>query len=118
MALPAALMFMLLAFTALGLTAWQCPLKSTLGVVCPGCGLTRAMVLLIKGHWQAAVNLHAFAPIVLGAGILLAAAGTMPARFRNRIARKLAVIERRTGFVALIILSALVYWLLRIMIHI
>ena len=118
MAMPAALMFMLLAFTALGLTAWQCPLKSTLGVICPGCGLTRAMVLLIQGQWQAAVNLHAFAPIVLGAVILLATASTLPLRFRNRIARNLAVIERRTGLVALLILSALVYWLLRIMIHI
>jgi len=71
-ALLATAVFAMVGLTAAGITTWQCPLRSTLGIICPGCGLTRAIVLLVQGHWQAAISLHAFAPLVLAIGILLA----------------------------------------------
>jgi len=96
-----------------GLTVWPCPLKSTLGIACPGCGLTRAIVMLAQGHWQESIHLHAFAPIVVGGGILLAAGGVLPQKLRSRMAASLAAFERRSAITALLIVSALIYWVLR-----
>ena len=102
------------ALTTAGTMAWQCPVKSTLGVACPACGLTRAMVLFSQGHWKAAINLHAFAPLFLGAGIFLVVTSILPAKVQHKIADRLAAFERLTGIVGLLILSILAYWILRI----
>lgn len=102
---------------AMDLTAWQCPLKLTLGVACPGCGLTRAIVLLAQGKWQTAVHLHAFAPVGLGIGLLLVASTLLPAKIRHRATLRLAAFEKRSGIVFWLILGVLIYWICRIMIH-
>jgi len=113
-ALLATLTFVQVTLTATGITAWQCPVRSTLGVLCPGCGLTRATVFLIQGHWQAAFDLHAFAPIFLGIGIFLAIGSFLPARSQQKAAYQITAFERRTGVVALLIVTILAYWILRI----
>jgi hypothetical protein len=112
--LLAAVSSALVALTAMGITAWQCPVRSTLGVVCPGCGLTRAMVLLIQGNWRASFDLHAFAPIFLGIGIILAIGSVLPTRLQQMAAYQIANFERRTGIVALLGFSFMLYWFLRI----
>ena len=103
--------------TAMDLTAWQCPLKLTLGVACPGCGLTRAIVLLAQGKWQAAVHLHAFAPVGLGIGLLLVAGTLLPAKKRHRVAVRLTAFEKRSGIVFWLIIGVLIYWIFRLMNH-
>jgi hypothetical protein len=35
-----------------------CPMASTLGVPCPGCGLTRATLALLRGEFSAAFRFH------------------------------------------------------------
>jgi hypothetical protein len=112
--LLAAMTLAQVVLTAAGITAWQCPVRSTLGVTCPGCGLTRAMVLLIQGHWRAALDLHAFAPIFLGIGSVLTIGSVLPARLRQMAAYQIARFERHTGIVALLGLSIMLYWILRI----
>ena len=99
---------------AAGTIGWQCPVKTTLGVACPACDLTRAMVFFAQGHWKAAIDLHAFAPIFLGIGILLVVGSILPARLQQKMADQIAVFERLTGIAGLLILSVLVYWILRI----
>ena len=110
--------FFQVAVTAMELTVWQCPLKSTLGIACPGCGLTRAIVLLVQGRWQAAVDLHAFAPVGIIIGILLITGTLLPATSRRRAADRLAAFEKRSGIVFWLILGVLLYWICRLMIHI
>jgi hypothetical protein len=100
--------------TAAGTIAWQCPLKSTLGVACPACGLTRAMVLFAQGHWKAAIDLHAFAPVFLGLGIFLVVGSILPTRLQRKIAFQIAAFEKLTGIVGLLSLGILAYWVLRI----
>ncbi len=112
--LLAAVTVVQVALTATGAIAWQCPVKSTLGVVCPGCGLTRAMVLFAQGHWKAAIDLHAFAPIFFGIGIFLLIGSILPTGLQHKIAYRIAAFERRTGVVALLIVTILAYWILRI----
>jgi len=112
--LLAALTAVQVALTAAVTIAWQCPVKSTFGVICPGCGLTRAMVLFAQGNWKAAIDLHAFAPVFFGIGIFLAIGSILPAGLQHKIAYRIAAVERRTAFVALLILGVLAYWILRI----
>jgi hypothetical protein len=112
--LLAAVTVVQVVLTATGTIAWQCPVKSTLGVVCPGCGLTRAIVLFVQGHWKAAIDLHAFAPIFFGGGIFLVVGSILPAGLQQKIAYQIAAFERLTGIVWLLILSILAYWILRI----
>lgn len=45
------------------LLAWQvgattCVFRSTLGIPCPGCGMTRAWLHVLHGEWQAALQQH------------------------------------------------------------
>jgi hypothetical protein len=72
------------------------------------------MVLFVEGHWQASISLHVFAPIVLVIGILMAASSVLPQRLRQPMAALVTDFERRTGIAALLILSALIHWILRI----
>ena len=37
-----------------------CPVQILYGLPCPGCGLTRAGVLLLTGHFAAAFQMHPF----------------------------------------------------------
>ena len=112
--LLAAVTVVQVALTAAGTIAWQCPVKSTLGVTCPACGLTRAVVLFTQGHWKSAIDLHAFGPVFFGIGIFLVAGSILPARLQQKMAHEIAAFERSTGIVALLMLSMLVYWVLRI----
>jgi hypothetical protein len=103
-----------LALTTTGLTGWQCPIQSTFGVPCPGCGLTTAIGMLLKGNWQAAVQIHAFAPLFLIILISMLAASILPAAWLRKISGSVARLERKTGITAIVLLSMIVYWLLRV----
>jgi Protein of unknown function (DUF2752) len=35
-----------------------CPFKNFTGFDCPGCGLTRALILVLHGHWRASYMMH------------------------------------------------------------
>lgn len=48
-----------------------CPSRRLLHLPCPGCGLTRAFLLLAKGEWRDAFRLHPLSPL-LAAQIALA----------------------------------------------
>lgn len=118
MALLGAVTLFQVVLTALELPAWQCPLKATLGIDCPGCGLTRAVVLLAEGKWLPAVQLHAFAPVGLGIGLLLASGILLPDRLRGRIAERIATIEKRSGIMFWLIFGLLIHWIGRLLIPI
>lgn len=54
---------------ALGL-AWHfdllpCPWASLLGIPCPGCGLSRAAALLVRGDLEGALRLHPLSPLLV-----------------------------------------------------
>ena len=52
----------------------QCPIHELLGLQCPGCGATRAVAELLRGHFAHAMQLNALItvlfPIVAGYGVL------------------------------------------------
>lgn len=97
-----------------GLPGWQCPIQKTLGVICPGCGMTQAMALLVKGQWQMSVQTHLFAPVVLLTLIMMLVSAVLPASFLKKLAGRLDRLERRSGIAAILLLSMVIYWLLRV----
>jgi hypothetical protein len=103
---------LLLVYT--GLTGWQCPIYETLGVICPGCGMTTAMAMLLKGHWQLAIQTHAFAPIILIGLILLPVAIVLPVSHLKKLSLGVKRLEQKSGIIAILLLSMVGYWLLRI----
>ena len=42
-----------------------CPFRVLTGLVCPLCGMTRAMASLGHGQWQKAIDYHPLSPLVM-----------------------------------------------------
>jgi hypothetical protein len=103
-----------LGLSLLGLPGWACPIKTVLGIPCPGCGLTRAMGELLSGDWRHALSTHAFAPIFLLAGAILLAVTLLPNTPRTATISFISAFEKRTGISALVLISLLVYWCVRL----
>ena len=102
-----------LGCTAIGLPGWPCPLLSALGVPCPGCGLSRGTLALLRGEVGRAMTLHAFAPVLLGAVTLLFAAAVLKPDARQRLSETVHEIEIRTRITVWMLLALLAYWTLR-----
>ncbi len=101
--------------TALHVEGWQCPVLSTLGVPCPGCGLSRAVTAFARGDWQYSLTMHAFAPLFLIAAALVGAAALLPDRQKRSLIKKIEVLERRTGITAILLIAFVIYWLIRLL---
>lgn len=53
------------------LTGIGCPIRFFTGISCPGCGMSRAVLLMLSGHFQAAFRMHPLVYAVLPAGVWL-----------------------------------------------
>jgi hypothetical protein len=108
--LGAGVIHVALAATPLG--GWRCPLHEATNWPCPGCGLGRAAVLLLRGEWRESLRLHAFAGVllltlaVLGLGLWPGAPG---AKVRAGMRR----MEERTWLVPAGLVALIIYWLAR-----
>ena len=100
----------------LGLPGWQCPIRHGLGIPCPGCGLSRALVALLQGDWPTSLTYHAFAPLFLIGLLVLAVATLLPAIQRNHLINRVERLERGTGVVSIILVALVFYWLMRLFI--
>ncbi|MBN1993336.1 MAG: DUF2752 domain-containing protein [Anaerolineae bacterium] len=100
--------------TILGLPGWPCPAQQ-LGFPCPGCGLSRAIAVLLHGHWQTSLTLHAFAPFFLLALITIAGVSVLPASQKHSVVSRIEIVERHTGIVGILLLGLVFYWLIRLL---
>ena len=117
-------MLLLLAASALqvglvatGLPGWPCPVKTFLGILCPGCGLSTAVVYLLQGKWENALRSHAFAPLFLFGFVLAAVVTALPGDTHRQAVSGVARLERRTGIVAFLLLGLVAYWVLRLLLR-
>ena len=101
--------------TALHVEGWQCPLLSTLGVPCPGCGLSRSVTAFARGDWQYSFTMHAFAPLFFIAALLVAAAALLPDRQKRSLIKTVEALERRTAITAILLIAFVIYWLVRLL---
>ena len=51
----------------------QCPIYSSLHLLCPGCGTTRALAALLRGHLREALRLNALTTMMLPIAVAYAA---------------------------------------------
>ena len=103
-----------LGLNLIGLPGWICPIKAALGIPCPGCGLSTAITELLQGNWRQALATHAFAPVFLLAGVMLLIVAFLPETARQTTLSAMAAFEKRTGITALVLISLLAYWFLRL----
>jgi hypothetical protein len=99
-----------------GLPSWSCPVRDTLGIPCPGCGLSRASSALLLGDWRTALAQHAFAPLLLAVLVLLVGMALLPEPLRRQGVARVARFERHTGLTALLLVALMVYWLVRLLV--
>ena len=104
-----------LASVAAGAGGWPCPIRSLTGVPCPGCGLTRATVALVRGEWRESLAAHAFAPLLLAAVLVAAVTALLPEARREAFAALLGRAERRTKATFLLPAALILYWLVRLL---
>ena len=97
-----------------GFTGWQCPIYETLGIICPGCGMTTAVAMLLQGHWHLAAQTHAFAPVILIVLLIMLIALGLPASYLKTFSGCVQRLEQKSGITAILLLSMVGYWLLRI----
>ena len=100
---------------AVGLDGWRCPVRAAFGVPCPGCGLSTAMVLLLRGEWRTALSAHLFAPLFLIGCVLMLFVATLPGRLHRQAVPCVAAVERRTGIVTFALVALVVYWVIRLL---
>lgn len=103
------------AGVASGVGGWPCPVKAALGIPCPGCGLTRATISLLRGDFAAALGAHAFAPVLLAGLAALVVAGLLPAAQREAFAALVARFERSTKASYMLFAALLLYWSVRLL---
>lgn len=108
--------FMHIIFSTADLAFWQCPIKLITGIPCPGCGLSRAIILLFTGNWQEALRVHAFAPIFLIGLIIIGLSCVLSSLSRQRFILLIEKVEIRTGIVTIVLIAVMVYWGFRLLI--
>ena len=106
-----------IGLTSLSLPSWECPVFRLTGVPCPGCGLTRACMLLLRGEVQASLTFHAFAPIFLVLIAILIIATALPGSVTAPLIHKAETLERQTGITIIIMGGLILYWLARLLFY-
>ena len=104
-----------IALVSLNLPGWDCPILRVTGIPCPGCGLTRAVILLLRGDLRASLRFHAFAPMVLLAAVALILVLLLPRSITQPAISKLELLEQQTGFTVIILVGLILYWLARLL---
>lgn len=97
----------------LGFTGWTCPAQLALDHPCPGCGLSRSVVAIGRGHFSEALSFHAFGPLAGAAILVLVVSGFLPRAARESLTRFVERFETVTGFSHIMLLLFLAYWLVR-----
>ncbi len=104
-----------LGLVSVDLPAWQSPSHAVFGLPDPGCGLSRAIVALLRGEWRTSLTFHAFAPLFVVALSLVAMTAILPRGPRDKLVALVEYLERRTGLTAILLIGLVVYWLARLL---
>jgi uncharacterized protein DUF2752 len=103
-----------LTLVSFSLPGWVCPIFHITGVPCPGCGLSRAAMLLLQGDLKGSLRYHAFAPILLLTIVAVILAAVLPGSITEPVVSKAEGLEGKTRLTAIILIGLLLYWLARL----
>lgn len=104
-----------LGLTSFGLNGWICPFRNYLACPCPGCGLTRAAVLMFKGDFRGMLAYHALAPFLVLALIVIGMGAFAPEKSRLNLVVLVEKIEMKTGIGLVFCVGLILYWLVRLL---
>lgn len=96
-----------------GVRLFPCPFRQLTGLPCPGCGLTRATVALLRGDIRAMLFFHPLAPVFLAFWAAVVAGLLWPESGRESFVARLDRLERRTKWPLWVGIFLLVYSLTR-----
>ena len=102
-------------FVFLHLPLWECPFFKVTGLPCPGCGLTRACLLLLQGDVHGSFRFHAFAPVFIVLISMMLIATVLPKTVAEPLIHKAETLERKTGITIIIFSGLILYWLARLL---
>ncbi|MBL8205471.1 MAG: DUF2752 domain-containing protein [Blastocatellia bacterium] len=102
-----------LLLTSFNLPIWRCPMLHTLGIPCPGCGLTRATLAFLQGEWRQGLTLHAFG-LFMPMALVFIGGGLLPSHLKQQFVFQIEKIEHRTGIVTILLFALIAYWLVRL----
>ncbi|ELR96834.1 DUF2752 domain-containing protein [Gloeocapsa sp. PCC 73106] len=105
-----------LTLVSLDLPSWSCPIRQSLNIPCPGCGLSRAIALLLKGDWQQSLKVHLFAPVAVLIMGLIVINVILPLSWNRSLVRSCSQLEAKIPFVSWLLITAIAYWLIRLLI--
>ena len=88
----------LLALNQAGIPLRECPFRTLTGLPCPGCGLTRSCLCLLRGDLGQSVAYHAFGPLLMVIGLTGFAGSLLPTESRMRMVRFLQHWDQRLLF--------------------
>jgi hypothetical protein len=103
-----------LGLSLAGLPGWSCPILAATGIPCPGCGLTRASMQLMRGDFVGSIRTHAFAPIFLFAMFVMVITLVLPEPRRIKLIAKITRLETRSGITAWVLFFLMLYWTMRL----
>jgi hypothetical protein len=99
--------------TGIGFGLWPCPIKTTLGFKCPGCGLSQAIVHLLHGRYDLAIKEHLFAPLFVLGFFMMAGMALLPVQLYQKVTLRIELLEKKTGFFNIMMAALVVYWIVR-----
>jgi len=103
-----------LGLSLAGLPGWRCPILAATGIPCPGCGLTRASMQLIRGDFIGSFHTHVFAPIFLFAMLVIVVTLVLPEVQRTNLITKITRLETQHGITAWLLFFLMLYWAFRL----
>ena len=104
-----------LTLVSFSLPGWVCPIFHITGIPCPGCGLSRAIMLLLRGDLRGSLRYHAFAPIFLLTIVAVILASVLPRSITEPVVSKAEELEGKTRLTTMILIGLVLYWLARLL---
>jgi hypothetical protein len=99
--------------TAIGLNPLPCPFLRVTGLPCPGCGMTRSCLALLRGDFHAVWHFNPFGLVFAAFWAVVGFGVALPQPWRARFAGRLGFIERKTRWAAWVGCGLAIYSLTR-----
>lgn len=102
------------ALTRYGWDVMPCPSMQVLGLPCPGCGMTRSCLSLLRGDWAASWRLNPFGPVFAVFWAIVGAGVAMPQPWRGKFADCIGRLEQRSRWAGWVAGGLAIYGLTRL----
>ena len=104
---------LLLTLNAVGLTLWACPFQAVTGLPCPGCGMTRSCMCLMKGDVRQSFHFHLFGPLIFLIGVSALVGTLLPSGPRQAFVQWVQKWDHRLNATKIIFWGLVIYSLTR-----